>query len=410
MKQIRVAHITTIDFSLRHLLLNQLLSLKEAGFDVTGISASGPDVEYLREHGIRHIAVPMSRSITPARDAISLLQLYNVLRREKFDIVHTHNPKPGFIGQVAARMAGTPIIVNTLHGFYFHEHMRKPERHLHVTLERIAGRLSDAILSQNSEDMHTAVVERVCPAERIKFLGNGIDLQYFDRSRVSEETLAKLRIDFGIPDGARVVGYVGRLVREKGIRELLDAIWCVKRNNIDARALLIGPIDRHKKDAITPDIAREYGIEDMCIFTGMRYDMPELYALMDVFVLPSYREGFPRAPMEAAAMGVPVIATNIRGCREAVVHEKNGLLVPPRSGAHLAATLLDVLRNDHMRGQFAANARPVAEELFDERKVFETVRIQYHSLLSRKAMNGFGGATHYGNGHHAPAALGEISA
>lgn len=382
MKPIRIAHVTTIDFALRHLLLNQLLSLKEAGFDVTGISSPGPDVEFLQDHGIRHIPVPMTRNITPARDLVSLYHLYSVLKKEKFDLVHTHNPKPGLLGQLAARMAGIPFVVNTVHGFYFHEGSPRTRRQFYVTLEKLAGRCSDTIFSVNSEDVETAISEGICQPDQIKFVGGGIDLERFDPVNVSTESLSRLRQEFSISENSLVVGFVGRLVREKGIPELLDAAWCAKQNNIDVRFLLVGPHDSEKKDAITPDIAREYQVEDLCIFTGMRYDMPEMYALMDICVLPSYREGFPIAPMEAAAMNVPVIATDIRGCREVVVDGVNGVLVAPHSGAQLASALLDLLRDPHRRSELAANCRRIAIERFDERHVFKTVHAQYRSLLN----------------------------
>ena len=406
MTPIRIAHITTIDFSLRHLLLNQLLSLKEVGFDVTGISSPGPDVDFLQEHGIRHISVPMTRSITPARDLLSLYHLYAVLKKEKFDIVHTHNPKPGLLGQLAARMSGTPFVVNTLHGFYFHENMRTPERKLYVALEKIAARCSDVILSQNSEDVKTAIEEGVCPENRIQFLGNGIDVERFDPNRVDAARVASVRREFGIPESSLVVGFVGRLVREKGISELLDAAWCAKQNDIDVRFLFVGPHDTGKKDAITPEIAREYQVEDLCIFTGMRHDMPEMYAMMDLFVLPSYREGFPRAPMEAAAMGVPVVVTDIRGCREAVADGVNGVLVPAKSSAQLAGAVIDLLRNPVRRRELAQNGRKVAKQRFDERKVFEAVHSHYRTLLKTVHSNGHGGesAVPTGSNGHGKAA------
>lgn len=391
MKPARIAHITTIDFSLRHLLLNQLLSLKEAGFDVTGISSPGPDVEFLQDHGIRHIAVPMTRSITPARDILSLCHLYAVLKKEKFDIVHTHNPKPGLLGQLAARMSGTPFVVNTLNGFSFHENMRTPERKLYVAFEKLAARCSDVILSQNSEDVERAVKEGVCPEERIRYLGNGIDLGRFDPKRVDPKRVSALRREFGIPESSLVVGFVGRLAPEKGIPELLDAAWCAKQNAIDVRFLFVGPHNAHEKGAVTPDLAREYQVEDLCVFAGVRHDMPELYTMMDLFVLPSYREVFPRAPMEAAAMNVPVIVSDIRGCREAVADGVNGVLVPARSSAQLAGAVLDLLRSPARRKELAANGRKIATQRFDERKVFETVHANYRSLL-KNSSNGQGGS------------------
>jgi len=263
-RAIRVAHITTIDLSLRLLLLNQLRSLCEAGYEVTGISAVGSPlgahVAALEAAGIRHIAVEMTRSFTPAHDAASLAELVRVMRRERFDIVHTHNPKPGLLGQVAARLAGVPVVVNTLHGFYFHDGMSRPWRRFYIATEKIAAACSDVILSQNPEDIETALAEGIARSGQIKWLGNGIDLRRFDRARVEAGTLERVRRELGIEAGQPVVGFVGRLVAEKGILELLEAARVVLRTRPDTRFLIVGPVDQEKPDALTPAIANEYGL------------------------------------------------------------------------------------------------------------------------------------------------------
>lgn len=333
---VRVAHVTTIDQSLRYLLLNQLRSIADAGYQVTGISAPGPDVPALETHGIRHIAVPLTRRMTPLADLRALLRLYRVFRRERFTIVHTHTPKPGLLGQLAARLAGTPAVVNTIHGFYFHEHMPPTQRRFYITLERIAARCSDLILSQSSEDLDTAVRLGMCPRERIQLLGNGIDIRRFDRSRIEPAHLARLRQTLGLPPGVPVIGFVGRLVAEKGVIELARAAQQVQSRFGPVALLVVGGVDREKADALTPEDIQVAAGTATCVFAGVRQDMPEMYALMDIFALPSYREGFPRAPMEASAMGVPCVVTDVRGCREAVEHERNGLLTPLRAVDALA--------------------------------------------------------------------------
>ncbi|HRQ37749.1 MAG TPA: glycosyltransferase family 4 protein [Chloroflexota bacterium] len=386
MSSLKVAHITTIDLSLRFLLLNQLRSLQAAGYEVVGISASGPDVPVLEASGIRHIAVPMTRRFSPLPDLLSLWRLYQVMRRERFTIVHTHNPKPGLLGQVAAWMTGTPIIVNTVHGFYFHEGMKPFWRRFYITVEQIAARCSDVILSQNSEDMLTAVTTHICPPEKIKYLGNGIDIARFNRNCLSPESIVQSRAALGIPPGAPVVGFVGRLVAEKGILELLAAARQVVTQIPQTRFLIVGPLDTEKADALTPTIAADYNLADACIFTGMRQDMPEMYALMDVFVLPSHREGFPRSPMEASAMGVPCVVTDIRGCREAVTHGRNGYLTPLGDTDTLAAAILDLLTDKDKARQMGQNGRQMAEELFDEQLVFARVKAEYARLLQEKGI------------------------
>ena len=378
----RVAHVTTVDLSLRYLLLNQLERIRSEGYDVVGVSAAGPDVVEVEARGIPHFAVPMTRRFTPLADLRALVALIRLMRRERFDVVHTHTPKAGLLGQLAARMSGVPVVVNTLHGFYFHEGTKPVPRRFYIWMERIAAKCSDTILSQNKEDMTTAVAEGIAGPELLKWLGNGIDVSRFDRRRFSDATLGALRRDVGLDEGSPVVGFVGRLVEEKGILDLLRAAKTVADAVPNVQFLIIGPYDEEKPDALRPEVAERYGVEDRCRFLGMRHDMPELYALMDLLVLPSYREGFPRAPMEASAMGVPAVVTDIRGCREAVEHGQNGLLFPAGDSDALAAAVIDLLGDEDRRVRMGATGRAMAEDRFDEQKVFDRVLREYERLLA----------------------------
>jgi glycosyltransferase involved in cell wall biosynthesis len=383
---VRVAHITTIDLSLRYLLMNQLQSIQAAGYDVTGISTPGPYVQGITATGIHHIPVTMTRNLTPSTDLASLARLVRIIRRERFTIVHTHNPKPGLLGQLAARIAGVPIVVNTVHGFYFHDRMQPSWRKFYITMEKVAARCSDIILSQNREDIQTALKEGICTPDQIKFLGNGIDLQRFDRRQVSPQALDAVRAQFHLSADRPVIGFVGRLVAEKGILELFQAAQQVLTTIPDAQFLVIGPIDSDKADALTPAVAEEYGVAEAFTFTGMQQSMPELYALMDLFVLPSHREGFPRAPMEASAMGVPCVVTDIRGCREAVIHNLNGVLVPLGEISALAQAIVELLANPTRAKEMGLAGRRLAEERFDEQIVFTKVKAEYARLLMEKGV------------------------
>jgi glycosyltransferase involved in cell wall biosynthesis len=387
MSRVKVAHVATADIALRILLLNQLRGLQRAGYEVVGISSPGPEVAAIEEAGIRHVAVAMTRRpFAPAQDLAALWRLYEVFRHERPAIVHTHNPKPGLLGQLAARLAGVPVVVNTLHGYYFQGSTRPALRRFYITLERIAARCSDAILSQNREDMGTAVHEGICRAPKMKYLGNGIDLDRFDPGRLSRCQLAARRAEIGLAEGSPVVGFVGRLVREKGLLELFAASRLVRERFPGVCFLLVGPVDAPKRDAVTPATAQVFGVADVCRFLGLRSDMPELYALMDVLVLPSHREGFPRAPMEASAMGVPCVVTRIRGCTEAVEHGRNGLLVPPGDAPALAAAITGLLADPARARRLGEEAQRMARERFDERIVLEKVKTEYARLLSARGI------------------------
>ena len=384
---LRVAHVTTIDMGLRLLLLNQLRSLQEAGYEVTGISAPGPYVPAIEAAGIRHLAVPMTRSVTPLADLRALWSLYRLMRRERFTIVHGHTPKAELLGQLAARLAGVPIVVDTFRGIYYRQEMHPVWRRLFVLMARLAARCADSVLSQSREQMEMALREGICPPAKLRYLGNGIDVQRFDRRALDPQAVDRARQELALPAGAAVVGFVGRLVAEKGVPELLQAAPTVLKQVPDTRFLFIGPLDHDKPDALPPDIAARLSVKEASVFAGERDDMPALYALMDLFVLPSRRESFPRAPMEASAMEVPCVVTDIPGCREAVEHGRNGLLVPPGDVPALAAAIVDLLTDREQARRLGREGRRVALERFDEQMVFDKVKAEYARLLQAKGLS-----------------------
>jgi lipopolysaccharide/colanic/teichoic acid biosynthesis glycosyltransferase len=380
----RVVHVTTVDMSVRHLLLNQLLWLREAGFDVAAVSAPGPDLEPVVRAGVPHFAVPFTRRMAPVADLRAFLALWRLFRRRNFHIVHTHQVKAALFAQLAARLAGVPLVVNTVHGFYFHDHTPRMKRRAWVLLERALARLSHALLSQNREDVATAVREGICEPEKIEHIGNGIDVRRFDPAALDPARLEALRRELGLTTDDLVVGFVGRLVVEKGVLELFDAIRMLKDRFPRIRLVMVGPVDSARADAIRPATAASYGIAAHTIFTGYRHEVPELYALMNICVLPSHREGMPRSPMEAAAMGIPCVATAIRGCREVVRNGETGLLIPVGNATALADGIAHILGDQPAALRMGARARQVARESFDERLVFERVKHAYDRLLRER--------------------------
>jgi glycosyltransferase involved in cell wall biosynthesis/ribosomal protein S18 acetylase RimI-like enzyme len=382
---IRVAHITTVDLTLRFLLLGQLARLRDEGFDVSAISAPGPWVRDLEAEGIRHIPWPhATRSWSPGSDARALAELVRILRAERFDILHTHNPKPGILGRVAGRITGVPCVVNTVHGLYATRDDRPMRRIPVIALERIAARFSDLELYQSEEDLAWAREIRLVDESKGALLGNGTDLSQFDPAAVSQKRKAALRRSLGIPEGALVVGTAGRLVAEKGFREFFAAAKEVRAAMPGVAFLVVGGGDPDKADAISSDEIERAGRD--VVFAGWREDVRDLLAIMDVFVLASWREGVPRSAIEAAAMGKPLVLTDIRGCREVGRHGREALLVPPRNPERLAMALIHLLRDGALRAQLGAAARARATARFDERKVLDTVIARYGALLELKGL------------------------
>jgi glycosyltransferase involved in cell wall biosynthesis/ribosomal protein S18 acetylase RimI-like enzyme len=376
----RIAHLTTTDLTLRYLLLGQLRRLRAEGYEVTGISAPGPYVAALNAEGIGHLPwANATRSWNLRADLWAFLELWSLLRRERFDLVHTHNPKPGVIGRVAARLAGVPVVVNTVHGLYATPEDRLAKRAAVLGLEGLAARCSDLELYQSEEDLAWARRLRLVPQGRSWLLGNGTDLEQFDPDKVHVGRVLELRRELGIAPDALVVGTVGRLVAEKGYRELFAAARAVRRHDPRVRFLAVGAPDLEKGDAVTTEELTRAS-EDVLV-TGWRDDVRDLLAVFDVFVLASWREGMPRSAIEAAAMARPLLLTDIRGCREVARHEREGLLVPPRDPEALARAILRLAGDPELRDRLGAAARRRAVARFREAEVAERVVDQYRRLL-----------------------------
>jgi glycosyltransferase involved in cell wall biosynthesis len=373
-----VAHLTTVDMSLRFLVLPQLLAVRDRGGRAIGISAPGPWVGDLEAAGIEHFPLRSStRSMSVTADARAAHELWQILRRERVDVLHTHNPKPGLYGRVVGRIARVPVVVNTVHGLYATDDDSLAKRALVYGLEGIAARCSDAELYQNPEDLE--LMRRLHCTRHARFLGNGVDLQRFDPARFSAADRAAIRAELGVGDDTVLVGAVGRLVAEKGYPELFTAM---EQLPASFALVVVGADDPEKPDSLPADLvarAEARGVR----FLGPRDDVDRLYAAMDVFVLASHREGFPRAAMEASAMALPVVATDVRGCREVVAPGSSGFLVPVRDPAALATALI-VFANVTQRARFGQSARSRAVEHFDERRIVDTVLETYRDVGRRK--------------------------
>lgn len=385
LRAVRVAHVTTVDLTQRFLLLAQLRRLRDEGFDVTAISAPGPWVPDLEAEGIRHIPWPhATRSWDPRADARALAELIDIFRREQFDIVHTHNPKPGILGRLAGRLTRVPCVVNTVHGLYATPEDPLKKRAPVLALEWLAARFSDLELYQSEEDLAWARRVRLAPRARSVLLGNGCDLSRFHPDAVPAERRTALRHELGLSSEELVVGTVGRLVAEKGYREFFSAARRVRAAVPEVRFLAVGSPNLEKADSISEE--ETSAAQADVIFTGWREDVRDLLSIMDVFVLPSWREGVPRSAIEAAAMGRPLVLTSIRGCREVARDGVEAVLIPPRDEQRLVAEITRLLRDPGLRDRLGAAARARVEDRFDERNVADAVVDGYRQLLSRRGI------------------------
>lgn len=382
--KIKVCHVANTDMAVRFLLLNQLKFLKTQGYNICAVCSKGSLIKDVEKEGIKVKTIDFNRGFNPSAHLITLFRLFFYFKKEKFDIVHTHNPVPGFLGQLAAKMTGVPIIINTIHGFYFNENSFSLQRDLLILIEKIAAKCSDLIFSQNKEDIKTAIKEKICNSQKIKYLGNGVDIQKFNGERFSEEFIDKKKGELNLNSNFKIIGIIGRLVKEKGYLELFEALKKVLNRFPDIMLLVIGPEEPKKKDKIKRNIVKNYGIEENVLFLGQRTDIDELYPLFDIFVLPSHREGFPRTIIEAQAVAKPVITTNIRGCREAIENNKTGILISPKNSEELSKAVIYLFENLERAKEMGKSGRRKVEREFDEKIVFDRIKKEYQRLIKEK--------------------------
>jgi glycosyltransferase involved in cell wall biosynthesis len=385
----KVLQLCAVDFTLAKFLAPLCFRLQQEGFDVTAACTETVFMEPLRQKGLRCVHLPIARSMSLRAHARSYRLLSAWLRRERFDIVHVHTPIAALIGRLAAARRGVPIRIYTAHGFYFHDDMPALKRAFHIGLERFGALFHDFLFTQSDEDRQAAIRLRIARADRVLTIGNGVDLSRFDPGRFTGADRLAMRERLRIPANARVLGIIGRLVREKGYFEVFRASAELAARFPDFRLVVIGDALPSDHDDSTPELQRlmdELGIRNRIVFTGQRTDVPELLNAMDVFTLPSYREGMPRSVIEAMAMGLPCVVTDVRGCREVVVDGESGHIIPVRDAAALSRRCEELLADPARARGMGEAARARAREMFSEERVIQRQLAVYRDLMKKKGL------------------------
>lgn len=381
MSPAKVLQVAAVDTTIRFLLLPLIDGLQDDGYEVHIACSPGKHLEVLREGRYRVHPIPIARRIRPFSNLRSLYRLFRLMRRERFTVVHVHTPVAAALGRVAAKLARVPVIVYTAHGFYFHELTSPRTRRVHVWAEKLLGRsCTDALLTQSAEDRATAIQESLVREDRVFWISNGVKLDSFAVSPPPG-----LRAELGLLPENRVVGFIGRLVSEKGVEELLEAMAEVVERVPKAALVIVGDTltsdrDRRATERMRVALQRNH-LETAVKLLGFREDIPQLLAIMDLVVLPSHREGMPRTILEAMASGKPVVATNIRGCREEVIHGVTGLLTPVRDPRALAEAIVYILGDEERASRMGEAGRRRARAEFSERAVVERQVEIYRQLL-----------------------------
>jgi lipopolysaccharide/colanic/teichoic acid biosynthesis glycosyltransferase len=356
-----------------NLLRPWLGALVDAGYEVHIACSRTEWFEQLAACGYRMHEVRLRRRLNPLVHIAPMWALYRLMRRERFTSVNLHSPVAAAVGRVAAWLARVPLAIYVVHGFYFHDDMPSWNRRCFVALEWLLGRITDRFMFVSDEDRRTALREGIArDAARAVTIYNGVDLEAYPANCSTPQEASEMRRGLGIPASATVVGVVGRVVREKGYLEFAEMARQVATGRSDVYFLVVGGALPSDRDGIAEEFRRRIeaaGLQERFRFTGFTDRVADYLRVMDIFTLPSYREGFPRSVLEAMSCALPVVTTCIRGCREAVVHGETGLIVPPRDGSALADAVGRLLADPELVRRMGAAGRARAERLYDQRFV-----------------------------------------
>jgi glycosyltransferase involved in cell wall biosynthesis len=379
----RIVHVFTVSDSLVF-LTGQVAFMRARGWELVVVTSPGPRLDaFARSEGVEVHAIEMPRRVTPMKDLASVSKLAALIRRLRPALVHAHTPKGGLLGMLAATAAGVRARIYHMRGLPFVA-ARGGRRALLKSTERVSCTLASRVLCVSPSLREVALAEKLVGPDKIRVLGagsgNGVDAHgRFDPARVSPAARDELRDELGVPRDAVVLGYVGRLVRDKGIVELASAWESVRDRVPAAHLLLIGTIE--DTDPLPPSCIEGLRGDPRVHMLGFREDMPELYAAMDLVTLPSYREGFPNVPLEAAAMRRPVVTTNVAGCVDAVVDGVTGATVPVRDARALADALERYAADPALRRTHGEAGRARVEREFTRERIWEAIDATYREVI-----------------------------
>ncbi len=349
---------------------------------IYGRTAEFPQLARELQRKVEMAEVPqLVRSPSPIKDLVAFLKIYGLLRRERFDLVHTHTSKAGILGRVAARLAGVPHIVHTPHGQAFNGYAGRLMTSLFVLLERWAATFTDRIIGLTDQEIRDNLERRIGDPEQFVNIPSGIDLERFE---TSEREAAEVKASLGLLPSARLIGSVGRLEPVKGHEYLLDAFATLAPRFPDLYLALVGD------GGLLPELrsrAENAGLTDRVLFLGWREDVPALLHAFDLFVFPSLSEGMGRALVEAMAAGLPVVATKAASIPEVLAEGEAGYLVEPASAASLAAGIETLLLDPELQSRLAKAGRERARN-YSVEAMLQKIGDVYQDVLGNK--NGMG--------------------
>lgn len=379
----KIIRVTTVPISLGKLLQGQLKFMSQY-YDIIGVSGKGEgQLDMVSQNeGVRVIPVEMTRKITPIKDLKAVYRLYKVFKKEKPQIVHSHTPKAGTLSMLAAKLAGVPHRLHTIAGLPLLE-ATGAKRVLLDTVEKATYTCATKIYPNSSGLNDIIIANKYTSSKKLKVIANGssngIDTSFFDPGLYTKEENLKLSESLGIKSTDTVIIYVGRLVKDKGIHELIDAFKKLNTVSATVKLLLVGTYEKDL-DPLSPDTEEEINTNPNIITVGWQNDVRPYFAISDILAFPSYREGFPNVVMQAASMGLASVVTDINGCNEIITEGINGKIIPVKDAEQLFQNLKMLVEDKPQRDTLAGNARESITSRYERKVVWEALLEEYRTL------------------------------
>jgi glycosyltransferase involved in cell wall biosynthesis len=387
-KRIKLVHIVTVPWTLGF-FRGQMRYMQSRGFEVHAISSPGDLLAEVREReGIEVHTVPMNREIDPVSDSIALWRLWRLLRTLKPDVVHCHTPKASLLGTIAARAAGVRAVMLSIFGLPQMTRTGLPHHLLNLST-RVSSQLAGRVWCDSFSLWNYIVRQGLCPAKRLAVLGqgsaNGVDADgTFSPARFGPVARAELRSIYRIPADAIVLGFAGRIVGDKGMHELASAWRLLRDRHPSLHLLLVGPFE--PEDPLLPEDEALFRQDSRIHVAGMQRDMAHHFAVMDIYVMPSRREGFGITNIEASAMRLPIVATDIPGCVDSVKDGVTGTLVPARDSNALAEAIESYYNDAELRQKHGQAGRERVLRDFRRETIWGALYDEYERLVNKNRL------------------------
>lgn len=378
----KIIRITTIPISLIVLLKGQLGFMNQF-YEVIGVSNTGPELNTVeRNEKIRTVPIPMTRTISPIQDIKSLYHLIKLFKREKPFIVHSHTPKAGIVAMLAARIAGVPNRLHTVAGMPLLE-VKGFKRTILDIVEKLTYSCATKVYPNSNGLYEIIIANKYCIPRKLKVLANGssngINTEYFDPQLYNADYKLKFRRAYQINENDFVFVFVGRLVGDKGINELVQAFQTLNDKFVNAKLLLVGPEEAHL-DPLQHETIETIASHRNIIAVGGQSDVRPFFAIANALTFPSYREGFPNVVLQAGAMGLPSIVSNINGCNEIIAENENGVIVPVKDVSLLTNAMIQFIADPEKTLYMASNAREAIMARYNQKVVWNAILAEYQNL------------------------------